>query len=344
MTLTRGLFARIFLFTIFVLSAGLVLTASTLAEDPPAVPKGLPAVNWPDDNQPTAAKISLGKQLYFDPRLSKDDTISCASCHDPCKGWSNGEAFAKGVGGALGGRSAPSIINAAYYREQFWDGRAKTLEDQALGPIQAGVEMAMDLKVLVAKLNRIKGYKVQFNEVFGSDATDDTIAKAIAAYERTVLSGNAPYDAFKAGDKDALSEEAERGRKVFFGKGHCSACHVGPSFSDNSYHNIGIGMKADKPDVGRVAISKLGGDTGAFKTPTLREIAKSAPYMHDGSLKTLEDVVEHYAKGGIANDYLDEELFPLRLTDQDKKDLVTFLKEGLTSPDYPKHEAPKLPE
>ena len=317
---------------------------SASADGPPAVPRGLSALKWPADNLPTPAKIKLGKQLYFDPRLSSDNTIACASCHDPAKGWSNGAAFAKGVGGALGGRSAPSIINAAYYRQQFWDGRAKTLEEQALGPIQAEVEMAMDLDRLVVKLNGIPGYKTQFNQVFGRDVTSQNIARAIAAYERTVLSGNAPYDAYKAGDRQALSKAAERGRKVFFGKGHCSACHAGPQFSDGSYHNIGIGMQADKHDRGRVAVSKLEGDTGAFKTPSLREIARTAPYMHDGSLKTLQAVVEHYAKGGVENDYLDEEIFPLRMTDQDKSDLVTFLKEGLSSPDYPQHTAPELPE
>lgn len=326
----------------FALIAGTFLPI-TQAEDF-AVPAGLADIKWPEDNQPTAEKILLGKQLYFDPRLSRDDTISCASCHDPKKGFSNGEAFAKGVGGAMGGRSAPSVINSAYYRQQFWDGRAATLEDQALGPIQAGVEMDMKLDALVVKLNAIGGYRQQFKAVFGTDVTTDGIAKAIAAYERTVLSGNAPYDRFKAGDATALSEAAERGRKLFFGKANCSACHGGPNFSDSGYHNIGIGMLAEKPDVGREAVSGLAGDRGAFKTPTLREIARTAPYMHDGSLKTLEDVIEHYAKGGTANDWLDEELFPLKLTAQDKADLVTFLKEGLSSPDYPEHAPPKLPE
>ncbi|MDA0589325.1 MAG: c-type cytochrome [Planctomycetota bacterium] len=338
-----GLPGRLSVLLLTAVFAATALT-SALAEDPPAVPTGLPAVGWPADNPPTAAKISLGQQLYFDPRLSSDDTISCASCHDPAKGWSNGEAFAKGVGGALGGRSAPTIINSAYFRQQFWDGRAKTLEDQALGPIQAGVEMNMKLENLIQKLNKIEGYKSQFKAVFGSEASAPNVAKAIAAYERTVLSGNAPYDSFKAGDKDALSEVAERGRKVFFGKGHCSACHVGAALTDNSYHNVGVGMDKKEPDVGRFAVSKLEGDTGAFKTPGLRDIARSAPYMHDGSLKTLEDVVEHYAKGGIANEYLDEEIFKLKLTDQDKKDLITFLKEGLASREYPMHKAPKLPK
>ena len=339
----RGLTGRIATCSFVAAMAAFALSGA-MADDPPEVPSGLPTVKWPADNPPTAAKIALGKQLYFDPRLSSDDTISCASCHDPAKGWSNGERFAKGVGGAMGGRSAPTIINSAYFRQQFWDGRAKTLEDQALGPIQAGVEMNMKLENLIPKLNKIEGYRKQFNEIFGSDATPAVIAKAIAAYERTVLSGNAPYDEYKAGNKKALSVAAERGRKVFFGKGHCSACHVGPALTDNTYHNIGIGMDAEKPDLGRVAISKLEGDTGAFKTPGLRDIARSAPYMHDGSLKTLEDVVEHYAKGGISNEYLDEEIFKLRLTDQNTKDLVTFLKEGLASPDYPMHKAPKLPK
>lgn len=321
-----------------VLSAGLSLVP---AADEPA---GLPPVAWPKDNLPSSEKIALGKQLYFDGRLSSDNKVSCATCHDPQKGFSNGEQFATGVGGAKGGRNSPTVINSAYYRQQFWDGRAASLEEQALGPIQNPIEMKMSLDDVVKKLNGIKGYREQFQKVFGTDVTSDGIAKAIAAYERTVLSGNAPYDRFKAGDAKALSEAAQRGMKLFFGKANCSACHGGPSFTDSAYHNIGVGMDAKEPDVGREAISKLSGDRGAFKTPTLREIARTAPYMHDGSLKTLEEVVEHYAKGGIANEWLDEEIYPLKLTPQDKADLVTFMKEGLASPDYPDHKAPQLPE
>lgn len=321
-----------------VLCAGLSLGS---AADEPA---GLPPVVWPKDNLPTSEKIALGKQLYFDGRLSSDNRVSCATCHDPQKGFSNGEQFATGVGGAKGGRNSPTVINSAYYRQQFWDGRAASLEEQAVGPIQNPIEMKMSLDDVVKKLNGIKGYRDQFQKVFGTDVTSDGIAKAIAAYERTVLSGNAPYDRFKAGDTKALSEAAQRGMKLFFGKANCSACHGGPSFTDSAYHNIGVGMDAKEPDIGREAISKLSGDRGAFKTPTLREIARTAPYMHDGSLKTLEEVVEHYAKGGIANDWLDEEIFALKLTPQDKADLVTFMKEGLASPDYPDHKAPQLPE
>ncbi|NQV23901.1 MAG: c-type cytochrome [Rhodopirellula sp.] len=322
----------------------LVASGSALTASAADVPLGLKPVPVPKDNPQTTEKIALGKQLYFDKRLSKDNTVSCASCHAPELGFSNGDRFATGVGGAKGGRSAPSVINSAYYAQQFWDGRAASLEEQALGPIANPIEMALSIEDAVARLNKIAGYKSQFQKVFGTDANSEGIAKAIAAYERTVLSGNAPFDRFKAGDTAALSEAAERGRKLFFGKAHCSACHAGPNFSDHSYHNIGIGMDAKEPDKGRVVVSKLGGDTGSFKTPTLREIARTAPYMHDGSLKTLEEVVEHYVKGGIANEWLDEEIFPLRLNAQDKADLVTFMKEGLASPDYTDHKAPKLPE
>lgn len=309
------------------------------------VPRGLPELSHPDDNPPTAEKIALGKQLYFDPRLSADKTISCASCHDPQKGWSNGEQFATGVGQLKGGRNSPTIINSAYNMFQFWDGRAGSLEEQALGPIQNPIEMNMTLDAVVGRLNKVEGYRRQFKKVFGSpEITSENIAKAIAAYERTVLSGDAPYDRYQEGDQEALSPAAKRGMDLFFGKAHCSACHTGPNFTDNAFHNVGIGMDADQPDVGRQAISKLGGDRGSFKTPTLREIARTAPYMHDGSLKTLEEVVEHYDKGGIANEFLDEEIFPLNLTEQEKQDLITFLKDGLSSPDYPLHKPPQLPE
>jgi cytochrome c peroxidase len=309
------------------------------------VPLGLKKVRHPRNNPPTEAKIALGRQLYFDPRLSIDNTISCASCHDPGKGWSNDDRFATGVDNQIGGRSAPTIINTAYNRFQFWDGRAGSLEEQALGPVQNPIEMAMpSMDVVVEKLNRIDGYREQFQDVFGTDVTEEGIAQAIAAYERTVLSGDAPYDRFKAGDEDALSEAAQRGMDLFFGKAQCSGCHVGSNFTDNAFHNIGIGMDAEEPDPGRFAISGLRGDTGSFKTPTLREIASTAPYMHDGSLETLEAVVEHYDKGGIPNPYLDEQIFELELTEQQKADLVTFLSEGLSSENYPTDTAPELPE
>jgi cytochrome c peroxidase len=322
-------------------AAAVLLAAEPLKIDPPL---GLPPIRVPRDNPLTVEKVELGKQLYFDPRLSRDNTISCASCHDPEKGWSNGERFATGVRGQVGGRSAPTVVNSGYMRLQFWDGRAIEVEGQALGPIQNPIEMDMTLEEVVARLNKIDGYREQFQKVFGTDVTAEGIAKAIGAFERTIVSGNTPYDRFKAGQADALSEAAQRGMKLFFGKAHCSACHSGPLFTDGSFHNIGVGMDAPEPDVGRQAVSGLLGDRGAFKTPSLRDIARTAPYMHDGSLPTLEAVVDYYNKGGIANPQLDEEIFPLNLTDQEKTDLVIFLKEGLSSPEYPVVKPPKLPE
>ena len=309
-----------------------------------AIPKGLGSIKFPEDNLSDPRKIALGKQLYFDPRLSADKTVACATCHDPAHGWSDARSTSAGVGGQVGGRNAPTIINSAFQRFHFWDGRAATLEEQALGPIANPIEMNLPIEEAVKRINEIPGYKKQFNEVFGCDVTKECLAKALAAYERTILSGDAPYDRYKAGDVSAMSESAVRGMKLFFGKANCSACHSGPTFTDFAFHNIGVGMDKPEPDKGRVVVSKLEGDTGAFKTPTLREIARSAPYMHDGGMKTLEEVVEHYDKGGVANKYLDEEIFKLNLTDQEKSDLVTFMKEGLSSDSYPLHEKPELPE
>ena len=308
------------------------------------VPAGLKPLKIPADNPLTEAKVELGKQLYFDPRLSGNNEVSCASCHDPKHGWADSKDRSVGVPGERLGRHSPTIINAGYQRFQFWDGRAGSLEEQALGPIQSPAEMNMNLDTLTEKLNAIPGYRNQFKQVFGTEVTAENIGKAIASFERTVLSGNAAYDRYKAGDEAALSEGALRGRKLFFGKANCSACHAGSNFTDNGFHNIGVGIDLAEPDVGRQSISKLSGDRGSFKTPTLRDIDRTAPYMHDGSMATLEDVIEHYSKGGIDNPQLDEEIFKLDLTDQEKKDLVLFLKEGLASQNYPMVEVPTLPE
>ena len=324
------------------------INSTSAADKPTAVtfksPSGLPDILHPADNPHLAEKVELGKQLFFDARLSSTGKVSCASCHDPEKGWSNGEAVATGVDGLKGGRSAPTVINTALQSLQFWDGRAGTLEEQALGPIQNPIEMNTTLPEAVKRLNAIPGYKAQFKKIFGTEVTAEAIGKAIAAFERTVLSGDAPYDRYTAGDAKALSPAAERGRALFFGAARCSSCHSGPNFTDNAFHNIGVGMDHETPDAGRFAISKLEGDTGAFKTPTLREIAKTAPYMHDGHLKTLEEVVEYYNKGGTQNAYLDEEIFELKLTKAQVADVVTFMKEGLSSTSYPLVKPPKLPE
>jgi len=325
---------------------GFALSGPKLGEGPVPVrpPRGLQLFEVPDDNLSTAAKVALGKQLYFDKRLSVDNTISCASCHDPAKGWSNGEAIASGIHGRRGARNSPTILNVAYHSFQFWDGRAATLEEQVIGPILNQVEMGMPSEeALEAKLNAIAGYKRQFQEVFGKPATAENVARAIAAFERTLLAAEAPYDRFRAGDKVALSDSAQRGLKLFFGKAHCAACHAGPNFTDNAFHNIGVGMKSQHPDRGRQAISKLLGDRGTFKTPSLRDITRTGPYMHDGSISTLEEVVDWYNKGGAKNPQLDEEIYSLNLTDREKQDVLTFLIEGLTSEAYPDIKPPELP-
>ncbi len=326
-------------------TCGLVCGAarSAVAEEI-SVPSGLPSVPSPKDNAHSAAKVELGKQLYFDKRLSADNTVSCASCHDPKHGWSNADKTAVGVGGQRGGRSAPTVLNTAYQQFQFWDGRAPSLEAQALGPIANPIEMNLPIEEAVKKIGAIKGYQEQFQKVFGEPVSADGIAKAIAAFERTILSGDAPYDHFKAGDTTALSAQAQEGMKLFFGKAKCSSCHVGPNFTDNGFHNLGVGFHSEQPDLGRHAVSKLEGDKGSFKTPSLRDIARTAPYMHDGSLATLEEVIAYYNQGGTSNDYLDEEIFPLKLSPEQQAALVAFLKEGLASRSYPDVEPPQLPE
>jgi len=300
-----------------------------------------PPMPIPADNPMTDAKVRLGAQLYFDPRLSADHTISCATCHDPKTGWANHNPTDTGIKGQVGGRNSGTIIDSGYMSFQFWDGRALSLEEQALGPIHNPIEMGETLENVVRKLNAIPGYKEEFQAVFGTDVNTDGIAKAIAAFERTIVSGPSPYDKYMAGDKKAMSEAAIRGLEIFNGKGHCSPCHSGPMFSDQWFHNLGIGMDAAKPDIGREEVTKDPRDHGKFKTPGLRNVAATHPYLHDGSEKTLMDVVELYNKGGVQNKNLDPMVLPLNLTKKEKADLVAFL-EALTGP-YPIMEAPPLP-
>lgn len=305
-----------------------------LAEDAePEPPLGLPPVYYPEDNPYTKAKAELGRLLYFDKRLSSDSTVSCATCHSPKFGFTDGAPVSTGIGGQKGGRSAPTVINRAYSLHQFWDGRAPTLEAQAVGPIANPIEMTNERDpkrahlTRVNALKRVPGYVKRFESVFGTNEfTIDHVGQAIATFERTVLSGNAPFDRYKAGDKQAMSASQVRGMNIFFKKTACDSCHLGFNFTDGSYVNIGIGMDRPKPDLGRFVVSKREEDKGAFKTPTLRDIEHTGPYMHDGRFKTLEEVVEHYDKGGIKNPYLDERLKPLKLSAQEKRDLVAFLK------------------
>jgi cytochrome c peroxidase len=310
-----------------VLIAPALLTLGLAADPGVEIPLGLLPIRFPKENPYTPAKRELGRLLYYDKRLSADGTVSCATCHDPAMGFADGKPVSDGIRGQRGGRSAPTVFNRAYSLAQFWDGRAKTLEEQAGGPMANAIEMGNTHEAVVSTLKGIPGYRVWFKQAFGTEEINlDLVTKAIATYERTVLSGNSPYDRYKAGDKSAMTAEQIRGMDVYFNKAKCDQCHEGINFTANAYHNLGVGMDKPNPDEGRFAVTKNPADFGAFKTPTLREIARTAPYMHDGSLKTLEEVVEYYNKGGIPNRNLDERMKPLNLSDAEKAGLVAFMK------------------
>lgn len=311
------------------------------------VPLGLDNenLNIPADNPLTPEKVELGKLLYFDPRLSGDGTISCASCHAPEKGWTDNQPVSDGVRGQKGTRSAPTVINSTYNPLQFWDGRAASLEEQALGPIINPIEMGRPAHdVMVRDLTGIPGYHPYFKKAFGDETiTEKRIAQAIASFERTVLGGNSRYDRYAFGDQTAMNESEVRGMNLFFGKANCTRCHVGPNFSDGMFHNLGVALDKPNPDLGRYTQTKAKEDWGAFRTVTVRDITKTAPYMHDGSEKTLEEVVEFYDRGGNKNKNLDVRMQPLNLTAQEKTDLVNFMK-ALDSNPYPMVEKPTLPQ
>lgn len=326
------------------------------------VPAGVLPPLVPDDNPLTLAKISLGQKLYFDARLSADDTVSCATCHHPAKGFADGQPVAVGIGGKKGARNSPTSLNSAYNDFQFWDGRAPTLEEQSKGPLINPVEMGMPSHdAVAAKLQKIPEYPPLFQQAFGSDqVTIDNVARAIASFERTLISFSSPFDRFIAGDKSAMSASAQRGWVLFNEKARCNNCHGYvaslPTFSDNKFHNIGVAMHAanfaelarkaaQSPDslsalahtsgyseLGRFLVTRQEKDIGAFKTPGLRNVALTAPYMHDGSQRTLEEVIDFYDKGGENNPYLDGGMRPLKLTPEERADLVEFLK-TLTSDD-----------
>lgn len=282
----------------------------------------------PKDNPLTKEKIALGKLLFFDKRLSANNTIACASCHMPALAFTDGQPVSTGIHRQQGGRSAPTAINRAFSSLQFWDGRAATLEAQSVGPFVNPVEHGFaDHDALVAKVKTIAGYHPLFKRAFGpGPITLDLIGKAIASFQRTLLSGNSDYDRFGSGDDEqALSANAQNGFRVFLGKGQCLRCHFGFNFTDEQFHNLGVGWDHDHVDVGRYAVTKNPQDLGAFKTPTLREIARTAPYMHDGRFATLRQVIDFYDQGGIPNPHLDSRIKPLELTEQEKEDLVEFL-------------------
>jgi cytochrome c peroxidase len=275
----------------------------------------------------------LGRLLYFDKRLSIDDTVACVTCHDPAHGFAEPRKTSSGVGGKVGGRNAPTVLNRLFSKEQFWDGRAEDLEAQAKGPLVNPIEMAMpSLDAVVARVRGVAGYRPLFEEAFGSpEVTIDRIAQAIAAFERRVLTGGSPFDRYVAGDHAAMGDGAIRGMAIFNEKGNCDTCHSGFNFTDESYHNLGVGMDAATPDLGRYEVTKADVDRGAFKTPTLRNVATTGPYMHDGSEPNLRAVVVFYDAGGRPNPWLSKEMRPLALSQREIDDLVAFL-EALTGP------------
>jgi cytochrome c peroxidase len=325
----------------------------------------------PGDNPQSPEKIALGQRLFFDGRLSVDGTVACSTCHDPARAFTDGKPVSIGVNGRAGQRNAPTILNALYNKTQFWDGRAKTLEEQAALPIFNPSEMGQpSLEAAVAKIAALPEYEQAFRRVFGRQPNGTDLVRAIASYERTQFSFDSPFDHFIAGDKNAISDSAKRGWELFNTKARCNKCHAlsekkrDPTyFMDQDFHNIGIGIvrhnveaeackaeqeinsgniidvdqaaiQSDMSVLGRFLITKKEADIASFKTPDLRNVLITAPYFHDGSQATLWDVLDHYNKGdGIKDPYLDEDMQPLGLTEPEIDDVVAFLA-TLTSSQY----------
>ncbi|MGH9318600.1 MAG: cytochrome-c peroxidase [Vicinamibacteria bacterium] len=315
--------------------------AAETSSDVPTPPVAFGVVPVPADNPNTPEKVALGRQLYFDSRLSADGSRSCYSCHVCENGLTDGKPVAEGALGKMLTRSSPSLWNVAYHTEFYWDGRSPSLEKQALAA-WTGANMGAKADEIVAKLNQIEGYRTQFQTVFSADVTPDNVVQAISAFERTYLfCSDTPYDRWQAGDASAVSDAAKRGAELFVAKAGCGTCHSGSLFTDLKYHNTGIGMDRPEPDLGRFNVTKVDADKGAFKTPSLRDISKSAPYFHDGSVATLKEAVDLMASGGIDNPNLDREnLKNVNLTEEEKADVIEFLKAldcpcGLEAPTLP---------
>jgi cytochrome c peroxidase len=257
----------------------------------------------PEENPLTAEQIELGRQLFFDRRLSRDGSLSCATCHNPDRGFADARPIAVGIGGRPGRRNAPALINRGYGRAFFWDGRAKSLEEQVIKPIEDPNELGASL----VEASRRTG------------VPPEEMRLALSSFVRSILSGNSAFDRFVNGDRTALNDAQRAGLQVFRSKGNCVACHVGPTLSDERLHNTGVAWRDAR-------FADPGAGRGDFKTPTLREVARTAPYMHDGSLATLEDVIDFYDRGGRANPSLDAEIRPLRLSTGEKEQLAAFLR------------------
>jgi cytochrome c peroxidase len=380
---------------IIIIHAGAANTASTKAAQPPipragplAQPRALQQVGLPvdqtravipPDNPQTPEKIALGQKLFFDGRLSADGTVACASCHNPERAFTDGKPTSIGIQSRVGQRNAPTILNALYNKTQFWDGRAKTLEDQAALPIVNSIEMGQpNLTAAITRIAAVDEYQQAFSKVFSRPASGPDLLRAIASYERSLVSFNSPFDRFIAGDKNAIDAAAQRGWDLFNTRARCNKCHALTEtkrdvtlFTDNDFHNIGIGIirhnvvtlarqaeqliksgdtaaidraaiQTDMSALGRFLITKKESDIASFKTPGLRNLLLTGPYFHDGSQVTLWDVMDHYNKGdGLQNPYLDEDIQPLALKETDIDDLVAFLA-SLTSDDYKKQGAKEL--
>lgn len=351
------------------LAAVLLLAAGCGSAPRPEAPRGVPSeitletplgldafLPVPEDNPLTPARMALGRRLFMDPILSRDRTRACASCHRPERAFSDSLPVSPGVGGRRGTRHAPALVNRGYGRSFFWDGRAASLEDAVLQPIVNPLELDLAMDSLLQRLRRHPTYAAAFRAAFheddavasgspgsggphgGGDAPGDgnadvvnerNVARALAGFLRAVRVGDAPLDRYLAGDTTALTREARAGRRLFLGKAGCSACHAGPNLTDEGFHNTGAGWPRDP---GRFAVTGLPEDSGRFKTPTLREVARTAPYMHDGGISTLDSVVAFYARGGGDNPRLDEDVRPFELSAAERKALVAFLH-ALTSCD-----------
>jgi cytochrome c peroxidase len=333
-------------------------------------PAALTASAIPPASPLTPAAVALGEKLFFDGRLSDDGTVACATCHDPARAFTDGRSVSIGIHGHAGQRNAPTILNALYNKTQFWDGRVDTLEQQAALPITNPFEMgSSSIAAAVSRIADDKGYQAQFLQAFGRGVNEQDMLRAIATYEWTLVSFDSPFDHFIAGDAGAISDPAKRGWELFNTKARCNLCHALADdkrdvtvFTDNDFHNIGIGIlrhrvgplaqQAERelaqgrlPDVdtaaiasemavlGRFLITKRQSDIAAFKTPDLRNILVTGPYFHDGSMKTLWDVVDHYNKGdGLTDPWLDEDIQPLAMTEDEIDDLVAFLASLTSSP------------
>lgn len=296
------------------------------------IPDGFPAFTAPEDNVPTAPRIALGRRLFYDTRLSRTNDISCSSCHVQEHAFADPNRVSAGVDGSMGTRNAPALVNLAWGKSFFWHGGAASLEVQAVGPIKNPVEMDMTLGEVAARLADDTSLSKAFQQAYREAASESTITRALASFGRSLVSGNSPYDRYVAGDEAALGEAALRGKALFEGdRAACFHCHVAFNFTNNAYRNNG--SVADDPDEGRREVTQKDSDLGKFKVPTLRNVAVSAPYMHDGSLATLDDVIDAYVAGGRGHPNTDPTIQPLDLTSDEKADLRAFL-EALTDDDF----------